>query len=307
MADLLMVFDANNFLIRNAVGGGSFRDQNGEPLQTTGGVLTGVILGAVNAWTALYKRFQPTHVVFTFDHGRSDFRRQIRASYKANRNGSSSSEYVSTLVPQFKLFTEFLDIIGIPHLRYKGVEADDLIASIVHKAYPFPTMIVSADHDILQLVSETVTVFRNSIGKSPETIFDRQAVVNKYGLAPEHLPTMWALQGDKGDNIIGIPKVGPVTAAKMVKEWGTDLDEIIKNDPKCVGYEDVLRENLDMIKLSGDRFANLIPDDLDLEFTPTYSKELREYFERFELKSLVNKFDEKSLWNTARTMRLGSS
>lgn len=292
---LLMAFDGSNFAIRNS-GSFSFRDSSGDILRTADGRPTAMLLGSINAFLSLYSRFRFTHGVFTFDWGRSALRTQIRASYKAHRRGGESDFLARLeLKPQFGYFDEFLDIVGVPRLRVRDVEADDLLATVAYKAHPAPTMIVSADHDLLQLVSPTVRVFRNSIGKSPEVIYDEQAVFAKYGLPPDKLAEMWAIMGDDGDGVEGLAKVGPVTATKMIKAWGS-LEGAIRNDLRCKGHERQLRENLDLIKLDGSRFSDLVPDDLDLEFRPRYSTELREFFERFELNSLVLKWNQRNLF-----------
>jgi DNA polymerase-1 len=197
-----------------------------------------------------------------------------------------------SLKPQFGYFQEFLEILGIAWTREPGVEADDYIATLCKTATE-PVIVLSADHDLLQLVSDTVTVLRPSQGRTPEVMYTPEAVMAKYGLPPDKLAQMWAIMGDTGDGIIGIPKVGPVTATKMILKYGT-LSDTLANEEKCNGYERIVRDNYRMIVLDGS--VAKLPDGLNLSFDPGYPSELRRYFERFELNSLIRRFDLQRLW-----------
>lgn len=302
VTEQLLIFDGNNFCIRNA-GGFGFKAQ-GNFLTTSEGVPTGMLLGSINSFIATCARFEPDNVIFTFDWGRSSYRQSIRSTYKSNRKAERDPVVKNDLRPQFDMFQQFLDVIGVPWIRSHNVEADDLIASMVRIAEPYPVLIVSADHDLLQLVSDSTHVLRPAIGKTPEVIYTVEQVVAKYGLTPEQLPAMWALMGDSGDGIDGIPKVGPVTATKLLKESGT-LEGVVGSESKYGQYRDLVMDNEKMIRLGHDQFDALIPLDLDVGFAPIYSEELRAFLSHYELNSLLQKFDRNSLWGPSDTYQIG--
>jgi DNA polymerase-1 len=287
----LLVVDGNNFCLRNA-GGMGFR-ADGEVLQTSDGVPTSMVLGSINSLRKLLREVPCRCIVFTFDWGRSKFRQDIRAEYKSNRK---ESPFPFDPKPQFSMFQDFLDLVGITWIHSQGVEADDLIAAIVNKAQGVETTIVSADHDLLQLASDTVTVYRPSIGKTPEVFYTPKVVQDKYGLTPEQLPKMWALMGDSGDGVVGVKGIGPKTATKMILAHG-DLYEVIKKEPKIAPYAELVMQNYDMIRLDGERFLDLIPDEIGVWDPNSHKPGLREYLARYELDSLVAKLDQGSLWN----------
>lgn len=288
---VLAIVDGNNHCLRN-IGGASFRTGEGEILQTSDGIPTNMLLGSINSLASMRRRLEFTHLVFTFDWGRSLYRLAIRPEYKANRKEGGFSFDPK---PQFAMFQEYLDLIGVPWVRKYGVEADDLIASIVDKAAGVPTIVVSADHDLLQLVSDTVTVYRPSIGKTPEVMYDPATVHAKYGLWPSQLPEMWAMMGDTGDGVRGIEKVGPKTATKYLLKHGS-LEAVIANEAKVKDNDSLVRENLDLIRLDGSRNFDDIPDDLDLYFDPQSTPELRTFLKRYELGSVMAKMDQGTLW-----------
>ena len=262
-----------------------------EPIQTSTGVPTGMLLGSINGFLAVCRKFQFDSVAFTFDHGRSSYRLKIRSTYKSNRNADQVD-----MGPQFRDFERFLDIIKVPHIRIKAIEADDIIASLVLLYGDSEVTVITADHDMLQLVSDNVLVLKPAIGQRPEVLFDSQAVYLKYGVRPTKLPELWALSGDRGDGIDGIPGVGPVTALKMMKQFGS-LSSVMAHHPKCKGYGQLVSDNYDMISLNGLVAMNYIPDNLDFTFNKSYPDELREFFKEFELSTLVRKFDQKTLWD----------
>lgn len=289
-----MVVDANNFLIRN-MGGQGFRTTEGNVLKTSTGIETGMLLGAINSFVALQNRFTPSHTIFCFDAGRSTYRLGIRAAYKSNRDKSPDPINQYDLKPQFGFFQEFLDTIGVQWTRQPGVEADDFIATIVKMAV-MPSVVVSADHDLLQLVDDKVSVLKPAQGKSEEVLFTSDKVFEKYGLTPQQLPKMWAIMGDTGDGVSGIPGVGPVTATKWIQKYNGQLFDILFNEPKANTWMNHVMDNLRMIRLDGSVAEPYITDDLEGHFTPCYSDELREFFMRFELNSLVRKLDQGELW-----------
>jgi DNA polymerase-1 len=258
-----------------------------DTLKTSDGRETGALYGGINTFFSYVSEYQPTHVLWTFDHGRSSYRTEIRSNYKANRGPKDYD-----LSPQFTAFDRFLSLIDVRHYREQNVEADDLMAAAAIKwQEEMPVVIVSADHDIRQLVSKRVRVVKPSMGlskNSAEKVFDWNSTLEYYGLLPEQLPELWALTGDGGDNIDGIRGIGPKTAAKMLAEWG-DLESVLLHHPKVQGYEQQVRENYRMIRLDG-KCAEFNVRLEDCLFDPNLDDpELTSFFEEFEMKSLVEK------------------
>jgi 5'-3' exonuclease len=160
------------------------------------------------------------HVAICCDSGKS-FRAEISADYKANRPESDA-----TLQHQISLAVDTLRGDGFPIWAARGFEADDLIATAVAAANPPDTegadvLIISADKDLLQLVSDRVQVFRPALGTAAERTYDAAAVVEKFGIHPTQFCDFLALVGDKSDNIRGADRIGAVTAAKLLTTYGT--------------------------------------------------------------------------------------
>lgn len=163
------------------------------------------------------------HVAICCDAGRS-FRKDISADYKAQR-----PETPEPYLFQLRSAIETLKSDGFPVWSVEGFEADDLIASCAEHAEAasddYTVLIISADKDLLQLVSDRVTMFKQANGATPEKTYDIAAVTEKFGVAPNQMLDFLALVGDTSDNIKGAIKIGAVTAAKLLNTFGT-LDDL---------------------------------------------------------------------------------
>ncbi len=287
MNELTAIVDGNNILLRSRA---ALRD-----LQTKAGVPTAGVYGSILTLGHLQKQFDFSDMIWVFDWGRSFFRKAVRSTYKENRLTVERDD----AAPQFKLLEEFLGLIKVPFVRVEGIEGDDIIASLAHQIKT-DKIIVSGDHDLLQLCDEHTVIAKPSVGKGAEALVDAADVLSKYGLPPDRLAELWALQGEPGDGIAGIPKVGPKTALKILLEHGTIWDAIL-NEPKCVGYGTHVLENYMMIDLVHGSNGITIENRFDTKFDPTYyPEELRDFFIRLEMHSLVRRFDQGSLWHVAQ-------
>lgn len=188
------------------------------PLSTSGGVPTHAVLGFVNMVRRLMRDRQPAFVAIAFDSRGPVFRHQLYADYKATR--PPMPEDLRQQLPYIKRFVAASNILT---LEEQGVEADDIIASAtrVFTAQGHRVVLVSGDKDLLQLVSEDVTVW----DPMKDKVMDSQAVHEKYGVYPERLLDLFALIGDSSDNVPGVPGVGPKTAEKLINSYGS-LDEL---------------------------------------------------------------------------------
>ena len=251
-------------------------------LRTLDGFPTGAIRGVIGMLRKLAADFEGSPVAVVFDASGPTFRNEMFPEYKANR-----PRMADDLRVQIQPILEIIEAMGMPLLRVPGVEADDVIGTLAAQATRTArrTVISTGDKDMAQLVSDHVTL----VNTMTETALDRDGVVEKYGVAPEQIVDYLALMGDAIDNIPGVPKVGPKTAAKWLAQFGS-LDEVIARAGEVKGkIGGNLRATVDQLPLS--RQLTTIDCDLsldvgidDLAMTPADEDKLRDYFERFEFK-----------------------
>ena len=165
-----------------------------------------------------------THLLVVFDASGKTFRNDIYPEYKANR-----SEAPEDLIPQFPVIRKATSAFNIPFVELLGYEADDLIASYAEEAqkHNMKVTIVSSDKDLMQLVSDNVSMLDTMKGR----LFKKEDVFDKFGVYPEKVIDVQSLAGDSVDNIPGIPGIGIKTAALLINEYG-DLDGLFENSEK---------------------------------------------------------------------------
>lgn len=189
----------------------------------------GEVVNAAYGFTSMLIRllndFQPEMIVAAFDSKTPTFRHDVYKDYKANR-----PETAEELIGQFPIVKEILNSFGIPIVEIEGYEADDILATLALKAKDESReiYIVSGDRDMLQLVNDSVKVLSNKKGISEIKVYNRQAVIERFGVNPEQIPDFLALKGEPGDNIPGVPGIGEKTAASLVSEYGS-LEKIYEN------------------------------------------------------------------------------
>ena len=219
----LLIFDGHNCFIR------SFAGLMRQGLSAPDGSGTWGVFGAFNVVASMVRKYEPTHAFIAFDKGKSSKRLAIDPEYKANRNKKTSSKPIDDAFsqefrPQLDLFMQVCLRNGLPFMRVQDVEADDIIATAALSLAPIfdKVVIVSADHDMHQLIRENIIVVKPSISSKDieEEIYDIAAVMNQWGVEPWRLTEIWALMGDKGDNVKGIPGIGPKKATKLIAEHG---------------------------------------------------------------------------------------
>lgn len=196
---------------------------------------------------------RPSHLAVIFDAGKKTFRNDIYPDYKAHRPPAPDD-----LIPQFKIIHDAVEAFNLPSIQLAGYEADDIIATYAKQAENdgSKVTIVSTDKDLMQLVSEDVTMLDTM--KNRHIGIDE--VTDKFGLGPEKVIEIQALAGDSADNIPGVPGIGVKTAALLLSEYG-DLDTLLerageikqnKRRENLIEFADLARLSLKLVTLSLD-------------------------------------------------------
>lgn len=210
------------------------------------GTKTGMIYGTIKMLTTLVNKYNPLGLILCYDGG-SDRRKKIYKDYKAQRAQARDGEFLQQLLILKQLFSD----MGINQAYIPGEEADDIIATFseLFKA-EFEVMIVSADHDFLQLVSGRVKVLKE--GVNPK-LYTSESVLEEFGVTPEKLLELFSIMGDESDNIKGVYKIGVKKAASLLNKYGS-LDEILKStDPELITIikdKEIINRNIGLIRLN---------------------------------------------------------
>jgi DNA polymerase-1 len=190
------------------------------PFTTPEGAPSGAIYGIASILLKLWRDERPDYAAALFDRPEPTFRDAKYAEYKAQRP-PAAEELISQIIEAHNLFAVF----GIKTFEKPGYEADDLIATLAEKFKTLPdvqVVILTGDRDTLQMVEgDKLVVQTFNKGVSDTTIYNEQAVIEKYGIAPKQMVDYKALVGDSSDNIKGVPGVGPKTALELIKRFGT--------------------------------------------------------------------------------------
>ncbi|MGZ4957802.1 MAG: DNA polymerase I [Methylomonas sp.] len=213
------------------------------PLNNAEGVPTNAVYGVSNMLRKLINDYGTPYFAVVFDAPGKTFRHDLYDQYKAHR-----PQMPDDLRVQIKPLHDLIRSLGLPLIIEDGVEADDVLGCLAQSAarQGFHVIISTGDKDMAQLVNEHITL-ENTM---TNTRMDRQGVEEKFGVKPEQIIDYLALTGDAVDNIPGVPKVGPKTAAKWLQEYGT-LDNLIAHADEIKGkIGDNLRESLAQLPIS---------------------------------------------------------
>ncbi|HFH9684704.1 DNA polymerase I [Streptococcus pyogenes] len=184
------------------------------------GLHTNAIYGFHLMLDHMMKRVQPTHVLVAFDAGKTTFRTEMYADYKAGR-AKTPEEFRE----QFPYIREMLTALGIAYYELEHYEADDIIGTLDKMAerteVPFDVTIVSGDKDLIQLTDENTVVEISKKGVAEFEEFTPAYLMEKMGLTPSQFIDLKALMGDKSDNIPGVTKIGEKTGLKLLHEFGS--------------------------------------------------------------------------------------
>ena len=255
------------------------------PLSNSRGEPTGAVLGVLNMLQKLRKEEAPELIAIVFDAPGKTFRDALFEAYKAQR-----APMPDELRVQLQPLLDCVDAMGLPMLRIEGVEADDVIGTLAQQAAAqgYDVIISTGDKDMAQLVNERITLVNTMTGSR----LDRAGVKAKFDVYPEQIVDYLALVGDTSDNIPGIPKVGPKTAAKWLGEFGT-LDRLVENAASIAGkVGENLRAGMKELELSRKLATLDCKVELDHPFETLRLGEpnrerMRELFTRMEFRALL--------------------
>ncbi|AMK77222.1 MULTISPECIES: DNA polymerase I [Methylomonas] len=246
----LILVDGSSFLFRAFHAVPPLTNAQGEP--------TNAVYGVSNMLRKLINDYNTPYITVVFDAPGKTFRHDLYDQYKAHRPPMPDDLRV-----QIAPLHDLIRSLGLPLIIEHGVEADDVLGSLAQNAarQGFEVIISTGDKDMAQLVNEQITL-ENTM---TNTRMDIQGVQEKFGVMPEQIIDYLALMGDAVDNIPGVPKVGPKTAAKWLQEYGT-LDNLIARADEIKGkIGDNLREALGQLPLS--RELTTIKCDVALHYS----------------------------------------
>ncbi|MBM3241039.1 DNA polymerase I, partial [Candidatus Poribacteria bacterium] len=258
-----------------------------EQLTTSEGMPTGAIFVFTRMLMKLLEDENPEYIAIVFDAGGETERDRLYEEYKANR-----PEVDESLVQQFPYMRQIIEALGVPIVEMKGVEADDIIATLTKQAEAegFEVRIFTNDKDMLQLLSPNVKVYRSD--RQKVTVYDEESFRERYKIEPRQMPDYLSLMGDKIDNIPGVNGIGEKSIPTLLEQFGTienifeHIDEVDKkwqNDLRAGAQDAILSKKLAVLNT-----------DVELGITPEGCKlrrcdneKLQELFHQLEFKSLM--------------------
>ena len=258
------------------------------PLTNTQGEPTGALYGVVSMLRATL-RAKPDYLAFVCDAPGPTFRNTMYAEYKANRPPMPDD-----LRTQVQPMLDVVGALGFPILCESGVEADDVIGTLARlaQAQGIEVLVSTGDKDLAQLVTPRITL----VNTMHNSTLDEAGVMHKFGVRPDQIIDFLTLTGDTIDNVPGVTKCGPKTAAKWLAEYG-NLDGVIANADQIGGkIGEYLREALPHLPLS--RALVTIKTDVALPMAPTDLTQreqdtalLRALYARYEFKTALKELD----------------
>ena len=285
----LHVIDGHGYIFRAHYGlmNASKGDRKEVRLSTAEGMPTGALYVFARMLLRLHDDVRPDRIAVVFDTGRKNFRSEIFPDYKATRPPPPED-----LAIQMPYFEPLVKAIGWPVLAVPGVEADDVVATLVDRARErgWEVVVFSADKDLMQLVGDGVSV----VDAMRQQTYTRELVMEKFGVPPERIPDFLALKGDTSDNIPGIPGVGDKTAADLVNGYPS-IEALIEANPKVRGKQPLADPvNVERLRISRklvelDRQVALPRELDDLRCQPWDTDGLVKMFTELEFHAMVDR------------------
>jgi DNA polymerase-1 len=265
-----------------------------ESIGTSDGRPTNAIYGLASMLVKIIDEHHPEGVVVAWDAGYSG-REVTYDLYKAQRKPRPD-----LLREQWPHLMPLVEAFGYTNVKVDGYEADDVIASLVKQArgQGIEVMVVTGDRDAYQLVAEGVRVMSTSRGITETKIYDRDAVVDRYGVPPELITDLMGLRGDTSDNIPGVPGIGEKTATQLLQQFGS-LDEVLANVDQVSGAKRKanLIEHADDARLSKELATLQYDIETGVDLGEAMSSEpdrgaLRDFMREFELRAVMERLEE---------------
>ncbi|MGV8984196.1 DNA polymerase I [Clostridium sp.] len=262
-------------------------------LTNSDGIYTNAVYGFTSMLLKMKEEFKPDYIVTTFDRKTPTFRHEEYKDYKAGRK-----KMPDELIGQFSIVRELLDKMAIDIFELDGFEADDLIGtlSVIGEKEGLEVFIVTGDRDALQLATDNVKVVINKKGMSEKEIYDRNRIIEDFGVTPTEFIDVKGLMGDASDNIPGVPGVGEKTAYKLIKEYKS-IENVLMNIDKISGKK--LVENLTTYSeqaIFSKKLATIItavPMEIDLDSIKSKEnydiRAVKDLFYKLQFKSLISK------------------
>ena len=275
----LLLIDGNSILNRAYFAMPVLNDKDGRNVNA--------VYGFTNILLKVLSDYAPDKLIVAFDMRGHNFRKDIYPEYKANRHGMPDD-----LAAQMPILHELLATLGVSVVEKAGVEADDIIGTI-SKSFEGDSIIVSGDRDMLQLVSDKVTVLLTKKGVTEVETVTPDVLKSTYGLTPQQVIEYKALRGDTSDNIPGVRGVGEKTAMTLLDKYG-DIDNLyahVQNEKGAL--RDKLVEGRDLAYIS--RQLATIVTNADVEFEvessnlPVYTGEARQMLETLQFRSVLSR------------------
>lgn len=281
----LLLIDGHSLAFR------AFYALNVDNFKNAEGQHTNAVHGFISMMLNILEGEKPTHMCVAFDVSRHSFRTEELPEYKGTR-GETPVEFLG----QTELLVKALTAMNITSVSRENYEADDLLASLANlgEQAGMRVLVVSGDRDTFQLIREDTTVLYPVKGVMNLARMDDEAVLAKYGIHAIQYPELAALVGESSDNLIGVPGVGPKTAAKWIQQFGS-LDEILKRSDEIPGkVGESLRENQHLAVRN--RRLNHLLTDLTFDFSmedlllgPVNEDALREIFAVLSFRTLLTR------------------
>jgi DNA polymerase-1 len=266
-----------------------------ETIATSDGRPTNAIFGFASMLVKILTEYGPKATIVVWDAGMSGREKEYEP-YKAERKARPD-----LLAEQWPELEPLVEAFGYTNVRVEGFEADDVIASLTEQAKDagVDVMVVTGDRDAYQLPEDgRVRVMTTSRGITDTRVYDRDGVVERYGVPPELVPDFIGLKGDTSDNIPGVPGIGDKTAAQLIQKYGS-LEGVLAHIDEISGKkrQENLRENHQLALISK-QLATLrrdIQSGIDVAevaSAPPDRSRLREVFRRFELREPLRRLEE---------------
>jgi DNA polymerase-1 len=265
-----------------------------ESIATSKGFPTNAIFGFASMLVKIISDYGVKPTLVVWDAGMSG-REVVYDEYKAGRR-----ERPDLLAEQWPHLHPLVESFGYQNVKVPGYEADDVIATLAREAREqgIEVMVVTGDRDLFQLVEPGVSVMATGRGITDTKIYDRDAVIDRYGIPPELVPDFVGLKGDTSDNIPGVPGIGDKTASQLLQEWG-DLEGVLSNIDSISGAKrkENLTEHAEAARISKQLATAQREIEVDIDLNGVAAREpdrsaLRTTFREFELRAPMERLEE---------------